>query len=406
MFNIQILQSTLMSVLNYLEPTVGKNAMNLGDDCISMISTNTGTCEFFTSNTIEFAKLEAICANATVPDKAPYVNFKRLKSIISTIAPTEYVTLSDSGTNELLISWAMKKTPIKLAGNLNGMISVPTVFMTPPAVMNDIPAQFLRDAAIKASNIIQDSVANTLMNCIKLHIGNPDVTVEAIDINTKRTFFMSQQIGNASVPETYHLEASKLAKALKMFEDYPDIELGTDNSLTLIKSTSPKPSNCKTSDIIDTMYAIRNLSGTFPLISQYYSPTYLPVEYITVNKSELLNSIARIKAVVDNSTTVSPTIGIKVDKGEFNLNYTSVYGEIDDMVDTDNSVTTPFGANFNYKNFEEIIKNIPSNFIDIGIMQKTVSNFIVRGSNTGSNVYSAGDMYTILSVNTPSKQTP
>ena len=76
------------------------------------------------------------------------------------------------------------------------------------------------------------------------------------------------------------------------------------------------------------------------------------------------------------------------------------------MVDTDNSVITPFGANFNYKNFEEIIKNIPSNFIDIGIMQKTVSNFIVRGSNTGSNVYSVGDMYTILSVNTPSKQTP
>ena len=406
MFNVQILQSTLMMVLNYLEPTVGKNATNMGDDCICMDSTNTGTCKFFTSNMIEFAQLEAICANATTPDRAPYVNFKRLKGIISTIPSTEYVTLADSGTNELLISWAMKKTPIKLIGNLNGMVTAPAVFSSLPTVMNDLPVQFLRDAATKASNIIQESVANTLMNCIRLQIGNPDVTVEAIDVNSKRTFFMSQQIGNAVVPQTYHLEAAKLAKALKMFEDYPDVELGVDNNITLIRSTSPKPSSCKTIDIIDTMYAIRNLTGNFPAVSQYYSSTYLPMEYIAVNKAELLNSIARIKAVMDNSTTVPPSIVIKVDKGEFNLNYASTYGQIDDMVDTDNSVTTPFGASFNYKNFEEVVKNIPSEFIDIGVMQKTQANFIVRGSNTGNNVYSNGDMYSILSTNMPTKQTP
>lgn len=406
MFNIQILQSTLMTVLNYLEPTVGKNAMNMGDDCICMESTDTGTCKFFTSDTIEFAQLEAICANSTTQNKAPYVNFKRLKGIISTIPATEYITITDSGTNELLINWAMKKTPIKLIGNLNGMVALPAVFSSEPAVMNDLPYQFLKDAATKASNIIQESVSNTLMNCIKLHVDNPDVTVEAIDVNSKRTFFMSEKIGNAITPQVYHLEASKLSKALKMFEDYQDIELGIDNNMTLIKSSSPKPSGCKTADIIDTMYAIRNLTGVFPAVSQYYSSTYLPAEYITVNKTDLLNSIGRIKAVVDNSLTVPPSITIKVDKGEFNLNYVSTYGEIDDMVDTDNSITTPFGASFNYKNLEEIIKNIPSDFIDIGVMQKTSANFIIKGSNTSNNTYTEGDMYSILSVNTPAKQTP
>ena len=380
--------------------------MNLGDDCICMESTDTGSCRFFTSNTLEFALLEAICANSTNHAMAPCVNFKRLKGIISTIPSTEYVTLKDSGTNDLLISWAMKKTPIKLTGNINNMISVPSVFTTSPLIMNDLPTKFLKDAATKASNIIQDSVANTLMNCIKLSINTPDVTVEAIDVNTKRTFFMTQPIGNTTTPQSYHLEASKLAKALKMFEDYPDIEIGDENNITLIKSSSPKPNGCKTVDIIDTMYAIRNLAGAFPVVSQYYTATYLPMEYITVNKAELLNSIARIKAVVDNSTTVPPSITINADKGEFNLNYISTYGEIDDMVDTDNSITVPFGASFNYKNFEEVIKNIPCEFVDIGIMQKTNSNFIVRGSNTGNNVYTGGDMYTILSTNAQAKQTP
>jgi hypothetical protein len=406
MFNVQILQSTLMMVLNYLEPIVGKNTTNMGDDCICMDSTNVGTCKFFVSNMIEFAQLEAICANSTTPDKAPYVNFKRLKGIISTIPANEYITLADSGSNELLISWAMKKTPIKLAGNSNGMISAPAVFYKEPAIMNDLPFEFLKNASTKASNIIQESVSNTLMNCIKLSINNPDVTVEAIDVNSKRTFFMSQKIGNPITPQVYHLEAGKLSKALKMFEDYPDIELGEDNNVTLIKSSSPKPSSCKTIDIVDTMYATRNLSGNFPVVSQYYSSTYLPMEYITVNKTELLSSIARFKAVMDNSTTVPPTISIKVDKGEFNFNYASSYGEIDDMVDTDNSITTPFNANFNYKNFEEVIKSIDSDFIDIGIMQKTQSNFIVKGSNTGNNVYIGGDMYSILSTNIPVKQTP
>lgn len=406
MFNVQILQSTLMSVLNYLEPIVGKNATNMGDDCICMDSTNTGTCKFFTSNMIEFAQLEAICANATTPDRAPYVNFKRFKGIISTIPVTEYVTLTDSGANELLISWAMKKTPIKLTGNLNGMITAPSVFSSVPVIMNDLPFHFLRDAATKASNIIQESVSNTLMNCIKLTIGNPDITVEAIDVNSKRTFFMSKQIGNATTPQVYHLEAGKLSKALKMFEDYPDIEIGDENNTTLIQSSSPKPSCCKTTDIVDTMYATRNLAGNFPVVSQYYNSTYLPMEYITVNREELLKSIARIKAVTDDGTTIPPSVMIKVDKGEFNLSYSSVYGQIDDLIDTDNTVTIPFVASFNYKNFEEVIKNIPSVFIDIGVMQKTSANFIVRGSNTGSNVYNVGDMYSILSTNIPSKQTP
>jgi hypothetical protein len=393
-----------MMVLNYLEPTVGKNAMNLGDDCICMESTDTGSCKFFTSNTLEFAQLEVICANATVTNKAPYVNFKRFKGIIATIPATEYVTISDNGVNELLISWAMKKTPIKLAGNTNGMVAIPNVFISEPLAMNDLPVQFLKDAATKASNIIQESVANTLMNCIKLHISNPDVVVEAIDVNSKRTFYMSQQIGNATTPQILHLEASKLAKALKMFEDYPDIEIGEESNITLIKSSSPKNNQCKSVDIIDTMYAIRNLAGTFPAVAQYFTPTYLPQEYIAVNKTDLLNSIARIKAVADNSTTVAPCITVKADKGEFNVHYGSIYGDIDDMIDTDNSITIPFGASFNYKNFEEVIKSIPSGFIDIGVMQKTNSNYVIKGSNSGNNTYTDGDMYSILSVNI--QQTP
>lgn len=108
MFEVVILQETLKVALDYLAPTVGKNAQNLGDDCISLQSTDTGSCILYTTNTYESTVIEVICSNSTQSATAPYVNFKRFKGIIESIPSTEYITIKE-GVNQLLISFSMRK---------------------------------------------------------------------------------------------------------------------------------------------------------------------------------------------------------------------------------------------------------------------------------------------------------
>lgn len=407
MFEITILQETLMVVLNYLDPTVGKNTNNLGDDCISMEATDNGSCVFYTTNTNESTIIEAVCSNATKAAQSPYVNFKRLKGIISTIASTEYITIKE-GVNELFISFAMRKTPIRLSANVNGMITKPSIISNIPIDMVDIPISFFSNAITKANSIIQDSDTVQIMNCIKLTVGNPDVTAEAIDVNSKRTFMISEKFGTSAVPKAFLIEASKMSKSLKLFEDFSDIEIGSDNATILIKGNNrPALYNRKhrnaSNDIISIMYCIRQLSGIFPNVSQYYGPTYFPSEFITVNKSDIINSISRIKAIGDD-TSFHTGIQIKVDRNEFNVKFNSQYGDLEDPVDVYNSISGSFGMIFNHKQLEEILKSIDSDYVDIGMMNGTTTSFIIKGASTGSSTYNGTDVFSMLSM--AGQQTP
>ena len=62
MFSVSIEQRVLATALKYLQPTVGKNSTQLGDNCISMQTTGNGSIKLYTTNTIEFTELEAIVA--------------------------------------------------------------------------------------------------------------------------------------------------------------------------------------------------------------------------------------------------------------------------------------------------------------------------------------------------------
>lgn len=409
MFEVVILQETLKTILDYLSPTVGKNAQNLGDDCISLESTDTGSCILYTTNTLESTAIEVICSNSTKAATAPFVNFKRFKGIIESIPSTEYVTLKE-GVNELLISFSMRKTPIKLVANNNGMVPKPAIIDNLPVQMVDFPVDFFSQVVTKAASIINDSPTVQLMNCIKLTVGNPNVSAEAIDINSKRTFMMTDTFGTCTKPETFLIEASKMAKSLKLFEDFTDFEIGHDNSFTVIKGGNrPALYNRKhqtaSNDITGVWYVLRQLNGTFPNVAQYYTPSYQPTEFITVNKTDILNSIARIKALGDD-TSFSTGIAIKADKNEFTVSFNSQYGQLDDQIDVFTGIQSSFGMVFNHRELEDILKNIPADYVDIGLMNGSTSNFIIKGSSAQSTPYAGTDKFTMISKVNHQQQTP
>ena len=399
MFEVVILQETLKTVLDYLSPTVGKNSQNLGDDCISLESTDTGSCILYTTNTLESTVIEVICSNSTQAATAPFVNFKRFKGIIESIPTGEYVTIKE-GPNQLLISFSMRK-PIVINASNNGMIPKPTIVDSLPAQMVDFPVEFFNQVVTKSASIINDSPTVQIMNCIKLTVGNPEVTAEAIDVNSKRTFMMTDTFGTCQKAEVFLIEASKMAKSLKLLEDFIDLEIGHDNAFIVIKGGNrPAAYNRKhqivSNDITGVWYVLRQISGMFPNVAQYYTATYQPTEFITVNKAEILESIARIKALGDNTSFLTG-INIKADKNEFFISFNSQHGQLDDPIDVINGIQGSFNMMFNHKEFEEILKNIPADYIDIGLMNGSTGNFIIKGNSTQNGTYTGTDKFTMIS---------
>lgn len=399
MFEVVILQDTLKTALEYLSPTVGKNSGNLGDDCISLEATNVGSCILYTTNTIESTLIELICSNATQPAKAPYVNFKRFKGIIDSIPSGDYVTIKE-GINQLLISYSMKK-PIVINANTSGMILPPPIIDNPPVQMTDVSTTFLRTVVNNAASIINDSPVQQILNCVKVSTDNSSITAEAIDVKSKRTFFMSEVFGGGmGTPETFLIEASKMNKSLKLFQGYTDVEIGQDNSSILITSGNNKN---HIGVIENFWYVLRKFNGAFPNVSQYYTPQYEPTEYVTLDKNDIIRTIARIKALGDE-TSFGTGITITADKNEFKLSFNSAHGQLEESIDVIKGINGSFNMKFNHEEFENILKNIPSDYVDIGLMQQTNGNFIIKGASS-NGVYSGTDKYTMLSkampVNTP-----
>lgn len=411
MFEVVVLQETLKTALDYLSPTVGKNSLNLGDDCISLESTDTGSCILYTTNTVEATVIEVVCSNSTQKATAPYVDFKRFKGIIESIPSNEYITIKE-GVNQLLISFSMRKTPIIINANNTGMIGKPLIINNAQVKMIDFPVDFFNKIVTKASSIINDSSTVQLMNCIKITVGSPDVTAEAIDVNSKRTFMMTDSFGSCSTKETFLIEASKMKKSLKLFEDYTDFEIGHDNSSIIIKggtkSTNVKHPNAS-NDITDVCYILRQLNGTFPNVAQYYTQQYQPLEFISVDKSDIMSSIARIKAIGDNSSFQNGIL-IKADKNECSVSFNSAYGQLDDPIDVYNGIQGSFNMIFNHKELEEILNNIQTDYVDIGLMNGSSSNFIIKPNSMVSAssgvLYNGTDKFTMISRNGNQQQTP
>lgn len=400
MFNVTIEQCALMKALEYLEPTVGKNSTGVGDNCLSMESTTAGSILMYTTNTIEFTEVEVIATtNTNGTFLAPYVDFKRFKGIIATVPPSEYITLEQS-VNDLLITFSLRSKPIRLVGCTNGMLPMPS--FNAPTEMVTLTKNFVKNTIDKASLIITDSQMASLYNCVKFSTDDINVTAEAIDINSKRTY-VSKFTGGAhkNPKKDILIEAPKFKKSLKIFEDYNEIEMLMDSNIIMLSGGDPVSQYRKKSkgNISEVNYYVRQLSGAFPNVSSYF--TNMPNDFITISREDLLNSISRVKAIGDEAS-FKTGVAISANKSNFEVRFSSSYGDIVDPVDVSTGTNTPFNAIFKHDTLEDLIKALSdSSYLDIALMPKTQGNFIIRnGSGSGSSTTNSttNDMFSLSSM--------
>lgn len=380
MFDITIEQSVLAKALEYLEPTVGKGNGNLGENCISMATTGNGSIEMYTTNSIEFTKLEAIVSfGGNTVEQAPYVDFKRFAAIVKTIPANEVISIK-ANVNDLMINFSLKKTPIKLVGDSNGMIPLPNNQFPSSGIMV-IPQALLKDALDNVCSIITDSVSTPIYNCMRIATDQANVEITALDMSGKRTFAQTGLATGSNPTTDILIEASKLKKSFKIFEDYTEIEMSMDNNMIRINGDVPVSSYAqKTKGMItEISYYARRLNGSYPAnIRSTFNP--LPTEFSEINKEELLNSISRVKALEDNST--GGNIGFEINGNTAVITVSSAYGNLEDNITTENTISSSFKTTFKYASLSDIMKVINANSFEIGVLPNHPSNYVIRAKGS------------------------
>lgn len=380
MFDVTIEQKVLMKALEYLEPTVGKNANSLGDNCISMKTTGNGSLELYTTNTIEFTKLEAIVSNGgNTQEQAPLVDFKRFKTIINSIPSNEHVSLR-ANVNDLLINFSLKPTPVKLVGCNNGMLPLPSVSVTS---MMSIPKKLVEEALTCACGIITDSTSAPIYNCIRIATNGIQIEATGLDFSGKRTFVKSGTATNSNPASDVLVEASKLKKVMKIYEDFYEMEFNMSNSVVMVKGADLVPQvNQKAAGMItDIAYYARRINGVYPVnIAQNFVPA--PIEFSEINKQEVLNSIARVRAIEDK-TVSNDTIQFEVTGNIATISLSSAYGNVEDKIVAENAINIQLASVFKYSHLSDIIKSINGDTFEIGVLPNHPAHYVIRekGSN-------------------------
>jgi len=390
MFDISIEQRVLMKALEYLEPTVGKNSTGLGDNCVSMKTTGNGSVEMYTTNTVEFTKLEAIVAvGGNTQEIAPYVDFKRFKAIIGSIPANEIISLKAS-VNDILINFSLKKTPIKLVGCNNGMIPLPSN-QFPSSSMVTVPKSFIARATNNVCSIVTDSASTPIYNCMRIFTSGMGVEVSALDMTAKRTFVQSGTATGNNPQQEILLEASKFKKSLKLFEDFNELELYMDQNMVRVDGTDIVSSYYqKTQGMISNIsYYARRLTGAFPPnIKANFSP--MPTEFSEFNKEEMANCFTRIKAIEDQ--TNGGIIGFEIDGSNAIVTLSSAYGNIEDTIAAENTVSRTFKTMFKHESLSDIMKVIDTDTFEIGVLPNHPTNYVIKSKGSNDVMFTVPGM--------------
>jgi hypothetical protein len=371
MFHIQVAQKDLAFALSAVSSTVGKNSQNLGDDCVSITDLGTNTIEVYTTNGIEFSKVNVIlamgCAGSI--ERMPYVNFKRFKAMIDSISENEYVSIK-ANVNDIEITYGTRQKPLKLTGSVNGMIPLPTCNGSSMTIDRNI----IETAIKKACTIIKDDSANPIQSCIRIYTDRFNVEITAVDVKNNRMFLHKSLSSDSNNTNSVLLEANKFNKALNGFTNFKDIEFEFDNNIVVATGKDSSGSM-----ISEFSYYSRTIAGNYPTnISKMFDNV---TEYAVVNKDELKSSLIRINAIEDTSSN-NDTMNININSNRIDIVKTSQYGVVEDSISLENEISSPINDTFKAKPFADILKN----FTDNG-SYGSPNTFEIGKNNNGKNNY-------------------
>ena len=393
MFNISIQQDVLMNALTYLEPTVGKNIGGFGDNCISLKTTGFGAVEMYTTNTIEFTRVEAIISSSTNNsiEQCPLIDFKRFKAIIGSIPNNEIVFIEEEPTSgDIHINFSLKKSPVVLMSTPGAPLPLPSnVFPTSSAI--SIPKTPIRVAADNLSSIIEESTSTPIYNCMRIYTTGNTVEVTGLDVAGKRTFVQNFNATNNNPTGDVLVEASKLKRSMKIFTDFNELEFNMDNNMMMITGIDPVSQlSQKTNGMIpEVSYYCRRLSGAFPSnIAANLTP--LPIEFAEINSQEIKECLMRVKAIEDKSST--ETIGFDVVGNNVTITCSSAYGNIEDNIISENVLVQPIKTTLKYNHLNELIKILNEETFLIGTLPNHPANYVVKAKAD------SGVMFTIPTI--------
>lgn len=369
MFNIQIAKDDLAEALSCVESTVGNNSQNLGDDCVSITDLGTNTLEIYTTNSVEFSKVEVILTSGASGkvERMPFVNFKRFKAMIDSIPAGEYVSIKAT-VNDIEINYGNRKKPLKLTGSTNGMIPLPQ-FTGSLITINKSVVEY---GLTRACTIIQDDSKNALTNCIRIHTDAFNVEITAVDIKNNR-MYLYNHITTESNNGDIVIEANKFKKAFKLFTNFNDLEFECGTNIIKVAGAD----QIKSKMIVSVEYYSRVLAGNYPTnVATMFNNVS---EFAVVNKDELKASLIRINAIEDN-TIGSGTMDLSINKNIVNIVKTSQYGKVEDSFNLENEIGTPIKDTFKAKSLSEVLKSIADN-----ASYGTPNTFEIGKSNNASN---------------------
>lgn len=391
MFDISIEQPVLAEALNCLEGTVGKTSgqANVGQNCLSMTTNGTGAVTMYTTNTIEFCKVDAIVSmGGNTTEHAPVVDFKRFAAIVRSIPANEIVSIKQQ-VNDLLINFSLKKTPIKLVGDSNGMLPLPNNVFPNSGIQ--LPIDYIQDTLNSVCSIVTETVSTPIYNCMRIFADKAEVEVTALDMTNKRTF-VSTGKANTTNPKTEVLvEAEKLKKNMKLFTNFNELTFYMDNNMIRIDGTDPKPVQVQKANgmLSECSYFCRRLTGAFPNnIKASYAQ--MPGEFCEMNKAELLASLQRVKAIEDNTT--GGTIGFEVNGGSIIITTNSAFGNLEDDIKAENVIQKSFKAHFKHTMLSDIMKVVDEDVFEIASMPAHPANYIIRGKGNPDKMFTISTM--------------
>ena len=352
MFSIQIAKKDLAEALSYVESTVGNNSQNLGDDCISLTDLGNNILEIYTTNGIEFSKINVVLTSGSsgTQEKMPYVNFKRFKTMIDSIPDNEYVSIKAT-VNDIEINYGTRKKALKLTGSTNGMIQLPTNINGNTLTINK---SIIDKGLAGACSIIKDDGSSSLNNCIRIFTSAFGVEITAVDIKNNRMFVHNGTTTESNNGEVL-IEAQKFKKAFKLFTGFNDLEFECGTNVVRVAGTDIVSSSQM---IVEAEYYARTLAGNYPKnVSAMFNNV---PEYCVMNKDELKASLTRINAIED-TTIGSGTMELSIGKNLVNIVKRSQYGTVEDSFNAENEIGYKIKDTFKAKPLAEVLKNFTDN---------------------------------------------